>query len=333
MRVSSRGLALWCALAPALLAAAAGDEAPRTEPSFRRWLASKLATAGLSPPGGGFLRALSGDPPASSFAVEFGPGADWSCTTPETGGGYQACAKAGCSWCPLGSSSGVCLRTAQADLVNANAGANGHDELLHLRCYASDSDSETEAESEGEPPVFDASDAAFWDGAASCLPKGEEGCGGDDSCTWCTVDEPSLGFCLSRSLWDNLVVAQALEDFDEDLSEEDQIPLDGVVHCRFPQSTGTGDGDDSTSTPGAGAIHPGLFDRGCLWNAIESDRDEVDCLADRGQLCVVQANPFPGLLGTGAGNYCVSAAQHGATKWWIGVLRDAGWGDAASPSR
>uniref|UniRef100_A0A7S4A955 Uncharacterized protein n=1 Tax=Pseudo-nitzschia australis TaxID=44445 RepID=A0A7S4A955_9STRA len=257
-----------------------------------------------------FLRKLAdGAENSSEFETrkaEFGPGADWSCTTPENDD-YDSCTLSGtgCSWCPLGSSVGVCLRTSQADVVNALE----NDHLLHLKCY------------DNEDEVIDESATEFWDEAASCLPHGAGDCqgqhgSGDHTCTWCTVNEPSMGFCLSQSLRNNLIIAQALEDFDEDVSTGDQIRLDEIVHC---------DNDDDKSKNSAN-----IWSQHCGWAAIETDQDEANCLSTKDQRCVVQGNPFPGLLGSKGGKHCVTVQQQQAMLWTIYLLRDMGWEDEMS---
>jgi len=247
----------------------------------------------------------------NAFRREFGPGADWSCT----GGGsdtttaprdnHDACTLTeGCSWCPLGSTLGVCLRSAQASWINALK----NDHLLHLRCYTDNTED-----------LIDDTATGFWDEAVACHGHTGADCAGDHdggghACSWCTFDKLGAGACLSTSLWDNLVVAQALEEFDEDVSTADRIRLDRVVHCVH----GGGDGDESE------AATESLWSHGCGWAVAETDEDAAACL---GAGCVVQANPFPGLLGSKAGKHCVSRQQQQAIRWAIKVLWDTGWVD------
>eukprot|EP00536_Pseudo-nitzschia_multiseries_P014054 jgi/Psemu1/291227/fgenesh1_pg.651_\ len=241
----------------------------------------------------------------ATIRTEFGPGADWSCTTPENHE-YDACtlSATGCSWCPLGSSNGVCLRNGQATVVNALE----NDHLLHLKCY------------DNEDEVIDESATAFWDEAASCITYGvvdchgehKDGNNGDHTCTWCTVNGPRMGFCLSQSLWENLVVAQAPEEVNEDASTGDQIRIDQVIHCK-PR----GGVNDSITTS--------IFRQECGWATIETDQDKTGCGSIEGVECVVQANPFPGLFGSKPGKFCVSPEQQQIMQWAIDLLRSMGW--------
>mmetsp|Transcript_563 Transcript_563/g.1375 ORF Transcript_563/g.1375 Transcript_563/m.1375 type:complete len:336 (-) Transcript_563:286-1293(-) len=281
-----------------------------------RLLVARFASS--SPTNSKFLRTLeeSDESSESTIKTEFGPGADWSCTIPENHD-YDVCtlSATGCSWCPLGSSSGVCLRNGQASLVNALE--NEH--LLHLECYGN------------EDEVIDETATAFWDETASCLPHGVEDChgvhdNGDHTCTWCTVKDPFMGLCLSQSLWDNLIVAQALEEFDEDVSTGDQIRLDQVIHCKHHHDDDDSGGDKKDG--GSDSAPPtNIFNQKCGWKAIETDQDEEDCVSTEGEECAVQANPLPGLLGSKAGRFCVSLDQQHVMQWMIDLLRHMGWED------
>jgi len=251
-------------------------------------------------------------------ALEFGPGADWSCTADSNRGiDYDSCTlsgasksvEGGCSWCPLGSSAGVCLRAAQAAVVNGLE----NDHLLHLRCY-NDNDTEN---------VIEEDATAFWDEAMSCFPHSKADCGGDHGkgdhdCIYCDVAEPTMGLCLSVDLWDNLVVAQALEDFDEDVSTGSQIRLDQVIHCSQDHVEGDKDGINDDS----------LWSKRCGLGPVTSVTEEEACLNMDG--CTIAENPFPGLFGTTSGMHCVSLQQEQALVWAIQVLRSTGWVDEMS---
>jgi hypothetical protein len=81
----------------------------------------------------------------------------------------------------------------------------------------------------------------------SCVAHSASDCGGDHNkgdhtCTYCKTADPNMGLCLSEKLWENLLVAQALEEFDRDWSTSDQIRLDQVVHCSMdPDKAGDPD--------------------------------------------------------------------------------------------
>jgi len=253
-----------------------------------------------------------------AVAREFGPGADWSCTAEANRGlDYDSCTlseasksvEGGCSWCPLGSTAGVCLRAGQAALVNGQE----NDHLLHLKCY---NDNDTE-------DVIDETATAFWDEAMSCFPHSKIDCGGshgdgDHACIYCDVAEPEMGLCLSVNLWDNMVVAQALEDFDEDVNTSEQIRLDQVIHCSYDRVDDLNNGHDDDS----------LWSNRCGWHAVDSVAEEEDCLSQEG--CAVATNPFPGLFGTTSGRHCVSMQQERALVWAVGLLQDEGWREELS---
>lgn len=245
---------------------------------------------------------------------EFGPGSDWSCTAESNlANDFDSCTlseasktvEGGCSWCPLGSSTGVCLRAGQASVINSFE--NNH--LLHLKCY---SDSED---------VIDEEATEFWDEAMECLPHHRETCGGDHGdgdhfCTYCSTQEPYMGLCLSVKLWDNLVVAQALEEFDEDVSTGDQIRLDQVIHCSE-------DTEATIETKEEFVFDDNLWDNPCEGQPITSNESEEECFTKEG--CGMAPNILPGFLGSKSGNRCVSVAQERATLWAVDLLGDMGW--------
>ena len=254
---------------------------------------------------------------SGNMALEFGPGADWSCTAESNGAtDYDSCFQSeasksvngGCSWCPLGSSAGVCLRAGQADVVNTLE--NEH--LLHLRCY-----------SDNDAQQGDETAAAFWDEAMACFPHSKADCGGDHgtgdhNCIYCDVAEPAMGLCLSVDLWDNMVVSQALEEFDEDVSTGDQIRLDQVIHCSHDHIEDLDDGlaDDS------------LWSNRCGGSLINSVDSTEECLSMEG--CAAAQNPFPGLFGLTSGMHCVTLQQEQAMMWAVNFLRNMGWAEEMS---
>jgi len=287
----------------------------------------------------------------------FGPGTDWSCTAKgainfdscvqqeeSAGAGADeddasSSSSSSCAWCPFGSTNGICLRTDQANLVNGLE----NDHLLHLKCY----NNNIEQEQEQEQLHSDVETITkFWDEAIACHPHNSNSCAGDHHgdhvCTWCTVNEPAMGMCISQSLYENLVVAQALEEFDNDVSTNDQIRIDQVIHC----GDGDGDGDDdndgvgysgssnssSTSTSNNDTVSS-LWDTTTMCGLSSLD----DCIltrddnGDGSESCVVQTNPFPGLLGFAAGKYCVTHQQQRFILWMVELLRDMGWEKEMSP--
>jgi hypothetical protein len=279
----------------------------------------------------------------------FGPGADWTCTS-KGAINYDSCvqqekgdatsdAADSCAWCPLGSTTGICLRTDQAELVNGLE----NDHLLHLKCYNNNIEEEqlhTDIETA----------TSFWDETIACHSHNSNNCAGSHGegeknnhiCTWCTVNEPEIGMCISQNLWDNLVVAQALEEFDNDVSTNDQIRIDQVIHCV---------GDDiDTDSSNNNDEKKSLFDSS-MWTCgssssssstsslVKTDKDKDDCLSGKdgdgdggsGESCVVQSNPFPGLMGYVAGEYCMSQQQQRFILWMVQLLRDMGWEKEMSP--
>ena len=287
----------------------------------------------------------------------FGPGADWTCTSKgainfdscvqnqEKGedattssdatatATAAAAAAAACAWCPLGSTTGICLRTDQAELVNGLPKNDDH--LLHLQCYNNNIEQE-------QLHTEIATSTSFWDETMACHAHTSHSCAGHHNgediggknhhiCTWCTVKEPEIGMCISQNLWDNLVVAQALEEFDKDVSTNDQIRIDEVIHC-----VGAGDTDSdidieidekkslfdtSTSTCGSKLLSSSASSLAkCV-----SAKDGVGGDGGGSEYCVIQANPFPGLMGYVAGEYCMSQQQQRFILWIIELLRGLGW--------
>merc|ERR1712238_260294 len=233
-----------------------------------------------------------------------------------------------CAWCPIGSTNGICLQTDQAELVNGLE----NDYLLHLKCYNNNIEQE-QLHRDIEITT------QFWNEAIACHPHSSQNCAGDHHnnnngddddpdhvCTWCTVSEPAIGMCISQSLWDNLVVAQALEEFDNDVSTNDQIRIDQVIHCAR-NSVGVGDdGSDSRSSNSNNAIVSSLFDTtACGSSSIDDCITTLVYDGNGSKSCVVQTNPFPGLLGITGGKYCISEQQQRFILWMVELLRGMGW--------
>ncbi len=272
-----------------------------------RLLLDRFALASKKP---GFLRKLDED---TVMKREFGPGADWSCSAASNRGtDFDSCtlseaSKAiddGCSYCPLGSSIGICLRGGQASVINGLE----NDRLLHLKCY-SDSDE-----------VIDQEATAFWDEVMACLPHHKGDCGGEHDghvCTYCTTKEPNMGLCLSHTLWENLVIAQAVEDFEGGVTMYEQISLDQVIHC----SREVEDSDTGTSE---NKYDDNLWDNPCDLGRPITD-DGMECINKEG--CAVAPNIFPGFLGSEPGNLCVSQAKKNAIFWFARILKDMGWSE------
>jgi hypothetical protein len=258
---------------------------------------------------------------SNKIKERFGPGSDFSCT--KKGANYDSCvqeqekgadddAASSCAWCPLGSTTGICLRTDQAELVNGLK-----NDLLHLKCYNNNIEQEqlhTDIET----------GTKFWDETIACHSHNSNNCAGSHGdnanenhiCTWCTVNKPEMGMCVSQNLWDNLVVAQALEEFDNDVSTNDQIRIDQVIHCVDGDNEKKKESLSDTTTWTCGSL------------LVKTDKDKDVCLSskdgDDGS-CVVQSNPFPGLMGYVAGEYCMSHQQQRFILWIVELLRDMGW--------
>jgi len=306
--MKSRGIASFSFLQLLLLSNACGAESANKNPRKLARLVLDRFAAGSKKPG--FLRKLAQD---TAMKQEFGPDSDWSCSAVSNGGiDFDSCTSSeasegtegGCSWCPLGSSMGICLRAGQASVINGLE--NEH--LLHLKCY-SDADE-----------VIDEEATAFWDEAMACLPHHKEICGGDHGdgnhvCTYCTTTEPTMGLCLSTSLWENLVIAQAFEDFEQDVSTADQIRLDQVIHCSTDQEYHSGSGSTKWDD--------NIWDNPCEGPPITDDASEEECFVKEG--CAVAPSIFPGFLGSEPGVHCVSIAKERATMWAATVLRETGW--------
>lgn len=307
--MKSFGIASFSFLQLLLLSKGCTAENNETNEKFdplARLLLDQFTSASKKP---GFLRKLAED---TAFRREFGPGADWSCSAESNRGtDFDSCtlsaaskaSKGGCSWCPLGSETGICLRAGQASVVNGLE----TESLLHLRCY-SDSDE-----------VIGEEATAFWDEVEACLPHHKEDCGDDHNghaCTYCTTKEPNMGICLSNTLWENLVIAQAVEDFEGGLTMDAQINLDQVIHCsKEVGKSETGSGDNK--------YDDNLWDNPCDIPPITDEASEAECTKKEG--CAVAPNIFPGFLGSKPGRLCVSTAKKQAIVWAAGVLKDMGW--------
>jgi len=278
----------------------------------------------------------------------FGPGNDWSCTA-KGAINYDSCVQqkegvgedegsdtssSSCAWCPFGSTNGICLRTDQAELVNGLE----NDHLLHLKCYNNNIEQE-QLHSDVEIMT------KFWNEAIACHPHNSQNCAGDHHnngdddrdhdhvCTWCTVSEPAMGMCISQSLWDNLVVAQALEEFDNDVSTNDQIRIDQVIHCAGNGGSDGGSDSSSSSSSSNNDIVSSLWDTTTTTCRLSSVVDCISTMDDDGngsKSCVVQTNPFPGLFGIAGGKYCVSQQQQRFILWMVELLRDMGWEKVSS---
>ena len=141
--------------------------------------------------------------------------------------------------------------------------------------------------------------------------------------------------CISQNLWDNLVVAQALEEFDKDVSANDQIRIDEVIHCVGGDTDSDIDieidekkslFDTSTSTCGSKLLSSSASSLAkCV-----SAKDGVGGDGGGSEYCVIQANPFPGLMGYVAGEYCMSQQQQRFLLWIIELLRGLGWEEEMS---
>jgi hypothetical protein len=253
---------------------------------------------------------------------EFGPGADWSCAAESNAAtSFGSCVlstaankfenEGGCSWCPLGSSTGVCLRADQAAVINGLE----NDHLLHFKCYNNDEDEDNDSNRDTTGIAI-----AFWDEAFACMAYSRDDCGGDGdhTCTYCTVDEPAMGLCLSASLWDNMVVAQALEDFDADVGTSDQIRLDQVIHCRHD---GMYEDDEDWR------IDDSLWSSRCNGILVTDHASEEECLASKEGDCDIAETVFPGFLGSKSGRHCVSIHQQRAMEWAVELLEGMGWAE------
>jgi len=272
-----------------------------------------------------------GDEDGTAMMREFGPGADWSCTAESNDADdYNSCIMStaskkfvnerGCSWCLLGSRNGVCLRSDQAAVINGFE--NEH--LLHLKCY-NDEDDFSKDEEYGDDIYNDwvknrdATATAFWDEAFACMGHSRDDCGGDHgdhSCTYCTVDEPAMGLCLSVTLWDNMVVAQALEEFDADVGTSNQIQLAQVIHCR---DDGKYEDDEDWK------IDDSLWSSFCNGIPVTDVAIEEECLTSEKGDCAIAESLFPGFLGSKAGLHCVSIHQKRAMEWAIELFGGMGW--------
>jgi hypothetical protein len=298
----------------------------------------KLASRKLSILGSSSSSSEMGDEDVTAMMREFGPGADWSCTAESNDADdFNSCIEStaskkfvnerGCSWCPLGSHNGVCVRSDQATVINGFE--NEH--LLHLKCY-NDEDVLSKDESYGDDVYNDwvknrdatvknrdAIATTFWDEAFACMGHSRDDCGGDHgdhSCTYCTVDEPAMGLCLSVSLWDNMIVAQALEEFDANVGTRNQIQLDQVIHCRD---------DGKYEDDEAWKVDDSVWTSLCHKILVTDGASEEECRNSEKGDCVFAESLFPGFLGSKAGLHCMSIHQQRAMEWAIELLGGMGW--------
>ena len=205
--------------------------------------------------------------------------ADWKCMST----GYsdkEGCNAAGCEWCPFGTIEGACVTGSQAGLINAL-------NFPHLTCGKGEDDEE----------FWD--DAAFWDEQMICTftANDEKGCIGKEECTWCTVNDPAFGLCMSEEFMATLEELQPAED---------PIRINQVITCN------TTSRDDET---------PGLLDMSCyLAGKAGSEGDDQACMnaADQfGESC-------ESIQYLATGDLCLTATQAKFLGWLIDLFDDMG---------
>jgi hypothetical protein len=179
-----------------------------------------------------------------------------------------------CSWCPFGSMAGACVSTEQADAMNVL-------EIPHVQC--------------GAPPTLD--DIDFWDDLVGCEMVGatSEDCLGNPLCTWCVVEDPAFGLCMSQEFMDE---AETLQD------PEEPIQMDDMMKC-------------SPEPPLDNAGVTGLLDFNCVLEGAFGKQSCVEGVDGGGNLCVYQDSDAFGEL-------CLSATQTNVMSWFMDTIDSLG---------
>jgi hypothetical protein len=182
-----------------------------------------------------------------------------------------------CAWCPLGSIAGVCVSADQADAVNGL-------EIPHLQCGADTT----------------ADDLEFWDDLVGCEMAGAtyEDCLGNPLCTWCVVEEPAFGLCMSQ---ESIDMANSLED------PEEPILMDDVLICSQEPPEPRGDNTEVT----------GLLDFNCILEGALGQQACADGVDGAGNLCVFQESELFGEL-------CLSVTQTNVMDFLMETITSLG---------
>lgn len=213
------------------------------------------------------------DPAALGEA--FSMDADFSCLM----GGAESsddCEYPGCVWCPLGHIiGGACLSLEQGDVVNSM-------QFPHLMCGQNVLEGSIEE------------DAAFWDNQVTCemASTTEVNClAAGIGCTWCVVDDPQFGLCMSADFMTEL----------ENLEPEDEeIKLKDVVQCS----------KESRNTN-----VEGLLDFSCF---IASQFGRQLCE----QTYDMAARQCQFISLNGFGDFCLSPTQLSLVEWFNDLMQD-----------
>ena len=190
-----------------------------------------------------------------------------SCETPDQ---YD-----GCVWCPIGSRTGACVSGDQAEAVNGL-------EIPHLQC--------------GAPSTRE--DLDFWNTLMGCELQGATSmdCLSNPMCTWCVVEEPAFGLCMSQEFIDesSMLLKEA--------QDEEGIELDDVLRCRQEPP------EDKSVT--------GLLDRNCIMEGMDKQAC-VQGVDGAGNLCVWQDSELCGEL-------CLSATQTNVMEFLMETIDSLG---------
>jgi hypothetical protein len=201
---------------------------------------------------------------------------DWSCAM-KGADSYEDCVTeedASCMWCPFGTDAGACVSNGQGEAVNQL-------QFPHLQC--------TSAEKQQD------ADDEFWDAQISCSITGsqQEACL-FSFCTWCVVNNPSFGICMSPEFMDTL----------EELQPEDEpIRMGDVISC------------DTNPREGFDDIHA-LFDPSCFLAGVLSPDTCTDAADSAGRSCVSSITMF--------GTWCMTETQQEFLTWLLLLLKDMG---------
>eukprot|EP00525_Craspedostauros_australis_P008836 CAMPEP_0198112026 /NCGR_PEP_ID=MMETSP1442-20131203/3932_1 /TAXON_ID= /ORGANISM="Craspedostauros australis, Strain CCMP3328" /LENGTH=430 /DNA_ID=CAMNT_0043768669 /DNA_START=122 /DNA_END=1414 /DNA_ORIENTATION=+ len=208
------------------------------------------------------------------FAEAFDLSADWSCAMQGASSELECEGNnSDCVWCPLGGVMGFCVSSEQGKAVNSL-------EFPHLQC--------------GEDELLE--DDKFWDDLMGCEMASitEEGCLSQPfGCTWCTVEDPELGLCMSSAFMETI---ESLED--PDCPEK----IEDVLKC-------------STENRETGV--EGLFDFSCAMYSPFGESTCVQAIDESGRPCVYQNDED-------FGEVCLTPTQSNLLQWIMDMLNDFG---------
>jgi hypothetical protein len=200
---------------------------------------------------------------------------DWSCAM-KGAESYKDCVTEeddSCMWCPFGTGAGACLSSGQGEAVNQL-------QFPHMQCSSVEKRQDADDE--------------FWDHQMTCSVAGSDQHACLFSfCTWCVVNNPSFGICMSPEFMNAL----------EELQPEDEpIRVGDVISC------------DTNVREGLEDIH-NLFDPSCFLAGVVSPDTCTEAADSAGRSCVSME-----MFGT----WCMTETQQEFLEWMLLFVKDMG---------